>query len=316
MTDLLLKYIVQETNEAESRSVEDWIKQSESNKQEYEKYLLLWENSKMPKSNYQPDVDAAWQALQAKIKQGENNVIAFAPKKKYLSIKFAAAAVLLLMLAVISYNTFSPQPTTWTASNEPLNITLPDNSIVVLNRNATLALQKNFNKENRTITLEGEAFFDITPNKSKPFKINANDVEVTVLGTSFNVKTTAAQTEVLVETGLVQVRKNKEAIQLKPEEKATFVKGKKAPILALIDNDLHQYYRTKLFNCNNTPLIEFTNILSEVYNTPITIHNHRLMQLPLTAKFRVTDSLESILEKVATTLNAQVEKSGNTYILH
>ncbi len=318
MTDLLLKYILQEANLEERQDVEEWIAQNESNKQEYEKYLLLWEHSKFPHSAYQPDIDDAWNQLQAKIidNDRENNTIAFTPKRKYLNIKYAAAVILLFAISIVTYWTISPQPTTWTAQNEPLNITLPDNSTVVLNKFATLSLQENFNKNNRTITLNGEAFFDITPDKSKPFKIKANDVEVMVLGTSFNVKTNPKLTEVLVETGLVSVRKNKDSVRLKPDEKATYLSSRKDPILENISNNLYQYYRTKLFNCNNTPLIEFAEILSEAYNTPITINNHRLSQLPLTAKFRITDSLESILEKVATTLNAQVEKSGNTYILH
>ena len=87
----------------------------------------------------------------------------------------------------------------------------PDGSIVTLNRNSKLIFPKHFTKNVREVTITGEAFFDVKPNTSKPFIINAGNVQVKVLGTSFNVCAYPGTetVEVVVESGKVQVtRKN------------------------------------------------------------------------------------------------------------
>ena len=71
------------------------------------------------------------------------------------------------------------------------------------------------------VSLKGEAFFNVTPNKKKPFIISVNDVQITVVGTSFNVKTINGNTEVVVETGIVKVTRAGKTVELKANEEVT-----------------------------------------------------------------------------------------------
>jgi transmembrane sensor len=105
-------------------------------------------------------------------------------------------------------------------------IMLEDGSKVVLQPNSRLHFSKSFNKENREVFLEGQAFFEIVKNPGKPFLVHCNNVVARVLGTSFNV-TTDAQTgevEVAVKTGKVQVYESDtdKAIILTPNQRVLY----------------------------------------------------------------------------------------------
>ncbi len=68
------------------------------------------------------------------------------------------------------------------------NLLLADGTKVILNSDTKLIIPSNFNKEERIIEMEGEGFFDVTPNPDKPFIIRSGEARVKVLGTSFDFK--------------------------------------------------------------------------------------------------------------------------------
>ena len=96
---------------------------------------------------------------------------------------------------------------------------MPDGSVITVNKNSTLSYPSEFKGKTREVALNGEAFFKVTPNKEKPFIIHVNDVTVRVVGTSFNIRSEKGKTEVIVETGIVQVTKNKRTVSLLPKRK-------------------------------------------------------------------------------------------------
>ena len=78
----------------------------------------------------------------------------------------------------------------------PMNKTievLPDGTTVYLNTNSKIIFPKRFEKNKREITLKGEAFFEVTKDKNRPFIINVNEAQVEVLGTSFNILSNSSQ---------------------------------------------------------------------------------------------------------------------------
>ncbi|MFY0650702.1 MAG: FecR domain-containing protein [Cyclobacteriaceae bacterium] len=109
-------------------------------------------------------------------------------------------------------------------------ITLPDQSIVWLNAESQLTYSTTFTNE-RKVYLKGEAFFDVKHDKARPFSVASGDVEVKVLGTSFNVRSFSESEliSVAVATGKVQVTGNNssdqsEDIFLLPDQMCTYSK--------------------------------------------------------------------------------------------
>lgn len=101
---------------------------------------------------------------------------------------------------------------------------LPDGTKVVLNAGSTLWLEDSFYNGKRTLTLEGEAYFDVAQDASAPFILHTPEMKITVLGTAFNVK--AYKDDETNETSLVKGRvrvdlRAGQQVYLKPEEKVT-----------------------------------------------------------------------------------------------
>jgi transmembrane sensor len=83
--------------------------------------------------------------------------------------------------------------------------TLEEGSVVYLGNNSSLSFPSHFSSENRTVSLNGEAFFDITADPSRPFLIETENAIIEVLGTAFNLKSADGDFEVIVEEGNVRV---------------------------------------------------------------------------------------------------------------
>jgi len=153
----------------------------------------------------------------------------------------AAAAILIIVFAgkimldnnVVKPNTlnqFSANSTAdkilyyKTARGEKKVIILNDSSKLYLNAGSELWIDKDFNKNNRTVYLVGEALFDVTHNKALPFIVHSDKFDVKVLGTLFNVK--AYPGDPLSETSLIRgkveltLKNDTKIITLFPTQKA------------------------------------------------------------------------------------------------
>lgn len=83
--------------------------------------------------------------------------------------------------------TQSRRTRSWRTSAESRSITLPDGTKVTLNHESSLTLADDFMGKTRTVTLDGEAWFDVAKNPAKPFRILCGDEVYKVTGTTFNI---------------------------------------------------------------------------------------------------------------------------------
>ncbi|RQO29705.1 hypothetical protein DBR32_15325 [Taibaiella sp. KBW10] len=313
MNDLLIKYIVGEASVEEISLVKAWRAERVENEQEYRRLYTIWEHSKSPSSGQEPDVDTAWAVLQHKMQQTAAPVKRMWPGRWKNAI--AASVALLMVLSGLFVYQKMTGPREYTSDALAKVISLPDHSTITLNKYSKLVCEKGFNKKVRHVRLEGEGFFDIAKNKEKPFIIDVKDINVTVVGTSFNILSTKEKTEIAVESGIVKVVRNQESYTLRANDKITFKRNEDKAVVDQIQNSLYQYYRTNTFVCDNTPLAQLVAGLSDAYDTKIEVRNALLERQPITGKYLKADSLEPILQKVAMTLNAQLLKQGDVYIL-
>jgi transmembrane sensor len=187
--------------------------------------VKYWKELNEMKNEKEIDVDKAWNNLYSRL--GENGLI---PEKETTGIRFTrmtwfriAATFLILLTAgsgimlLNNRGVLSRKTVVATTDNQKnLQVTLPDGSNVYLNRNTKLSYRQNFGRHGRNVTLSGEAFFDITHDEKNPFTIDAGKARIRVLGTSFNVITSNADSsvEVFVRTGKVMLSDNSGARSL------------------------------------------------------------------------------------------------------
>lgn len=198
---------------------------------------------------------------------------------------------------------------------ESVTDTLPDGSVVTLNKRSSISYPDHFKGlKTRQIVLNGEAFFNVTPDKSKPFVITVNDVTITVVGTSFNVKSSEVKTEVIVETGLVEVAKKSEKVQVRPKERVTASKDKPGLSTGRNDDAFYTYYRTGRLVCDDTPLWKLVQKLNEVYAADIRIGNESIRNFPINTTFD-QQPLAEILTVISGTFDITIQHKGEQIIL-
>jgi ferric-dicitrate binding protein FerR (iron transport regulator) len=178
--------------------------------------------------------------------------------------------------------------------------TLPDGSVITLNKNSTISYAAAFKGDKRNVKLSGEAFFQVKPDISKPFIVTINDVTITVLGTSFNVKSINGKTEVIVESGLVKVEHDTRSVQLKQKEKLEIEANDSALVKEPVTDQFYKFYRTREIVCDNTPLWKLVQVLNEAYNVNIVIENPALKNLKIDAPF-YNEPLDDVLKVIMVT---------------
>jgi transmembrane sensor len=303
--DLLVKYLLQEASPAESRQIEEWLSADPANRRYYDEVRLIWQQS-LRLSQSQPldrdgEEEQAWQAFREKIQTTVR-------RSPVLPLRWTAVAALLLPAALIGFLWWNSASTTrWQKIATAENIqtdTLPDGSIVTLNKHSSLS------QNDRSVLLEGEAFFRIAPDKAKPFSVKTGNIIVTVLGTSFNVRSQADTTNITVETGLVSIRRGEHQIRVGAGETITITAADSTLQKQTAVSPLHEYYRPKDFDCSDTPLWQLVDALNDAYGVWITIANPSLRNRPINTRFH-NETLDRILSILSETLGAKVERSAS-----
>lgn len=191
-----------------------------------------------------------WAILQQKIAHNRQNprpASRTVPLRQFLS--YAAAIMLLISMGgyfmlknILSFNLGQD----FVRIEAPLGsrslVNLPDGTIIWLNAGSSLEYNNHFNHQKRQINLQGEAFFDVAKSDI-PLRINALDINIEVLGTSFNIK--AYPDDQIIETTLVsgslRIEKDESSptafkdMVLKPNEKAVFHKADMTLAISSLD---------------------------------------------------------------------------------
>ncbi|MDX1941035.1 MAG: FecR domain-containing protein [Saprospiraceae bacterium] len=272
--------------------------------------------SKRYKNNYEPDVDAGWAKLHARMqaaKAADNQKLRVVAHRRWLS---AAAGILLLVVASVwVLQSGSKQMIVQTSLGEQQKITLPDGSSVVLNENSKLIYPQHFDKSNtRSIQLNGEAFFEVKPNADKPFIISTNLTEVTVLGTSFNVRAYEGETttEVEVATGQVAfgVKNTDASITLKPGQTGIFDnKASKLYYKSTAQLNAQAWFTNRL-NFEGASLADVFQVLERYYKIKFDIANPDINRCEFTSNFENSE-LSEVTASISLALRLKIEKTAS-----
>jgi len=218
------------------------------------------------------------------------------------------AAILVIGLGLYFYTT-TLDTTITTEVAQKTKIDLPDHSKVSLNTQSVLVFNKTHWKNERNLTLHGEAFFKVA--KGSSFKVNTDMGTVTVYGTQFNVKQRKNYFEVICYEGLVGVTYQSQEIKLKPGDGFLIIDGK---IIAK-----EKELRTTpswLNNESNFKSIPYTIVLDEFerqYDVKINLINVDSTQL-FTGKF-IHDNIELALKSITLPLHVTYSKTNHTILI-
>ena len=187
MHESIAKYLANEMSEEEKLAFESQLVEDSGLQEElYFQLNLVVESA--PKSSF--DTEKAFFLVNEQI--NSTRVIKMPVRKNRFWVRVAATLLIMLTAGYfISNNTSSinnRQQTVYTASNQVNTFRLEDGTLVRLNANSSLTLNEDFGKNQREVCLIGAANFDVTSNPDVSFVVSANNGEVEVLGTSFEVE--------------------------------------------------------------------------------------------------------------------------------
>ena len=194
-------------------------------------------------------------------------------------------------------------------------VDLPDGSRVFLNEGAEIDYPSSFGQE-RSVKLDGEAFFEVMSDPVNPFIVRSGNVVVSVLGTSFNVKTMkkSPDVEVFVEAGKVRMslEDSEQSVTLEPGE-IGYTEDSKLSLLEQSDPN-YISWKTKDFKFVETKLLEVLLELEESYHVRINTELLELENMMITTSYR-GQSIEAILETIGAAFNLTVNNRDDGYYL-
>lgn len=311
---LIARYLSVEATPSEVEELNAWLKADEANQKLFKEYRKSWMLSESLRVDEKIDVESEWNEFMSKTDIKEEAVtrkLRPDSRRRFLSI---AAVLLVLILPSLVYFLFIAEPNAEMlfAEYQLIESTLPDGTQVTLNKGATLTYPKKFRGEVRNVKLEGEAYFDVAHNKDKAFIIEANDLQIKVLGTSFYVHTASTNNtmEVVLMEGSVQLDYLSTSMKMQPGDKAT-VHKKTGKILKNKHKDPNLLaWKTKKLQFDDTPLSEIIELLNKVYHKDIVVLNPEILNCRITASFN-SQSFESILLVLQSTIDITARPNGS-----
>jgi len=234
-------YLKGELNPVEKKELLSWIKSDPANKRLFDEYCEIWITTlagvKHPEYNFHEGFWKFKQQIRTTAAPAQNVV----RKSLFISIlKYAAIFILTASVSGISFyyigkSAMKVQNKTVNELIVPMGSSakfqLSDGTSVIMNAGSRLTYDNNYGVEDRVVTLEGEAFFNVAKESDKPFMVRTSHINVMALGTAFNVK--AYPDDSTIETTLVEGsvkiegiagESSREATMLKPNQKMTFFK--------------------------------------------------------------------------------------------
>jgi transmembrane sensor len=219
-------FLAESLSEEESLAFKDWLKSSPENEREYKEALAVWKHSRIKSLPGEYNADAEWNALDIIIREQSSTKVI--PLNSSFGLwKIAATVLVVCTVGYTLYQFLHDKSQKISAGNSVETVWLPDSSQVWLNKNATLEYELPYGRRKRSVTLEGEGYFKVRPDKEKPFIVSTEKATITVLGTSFNVKQDGEVLELAVDEGQVKfapLNNVTEAVVVKRNEIATLQK--------------------------------------------------------------------------------------------
>lgn len=318
-TGLIARFLAGEANTDEIIDLEDWKARSPGNRKIFEQYVQIWQTADKSGAYSNIDLDYEWHLFNGKLNMRVDRI---RDKRILLYRKLRVAAAIAALISVSTLSFFlimNSGKTTITAVNQNRTYTLPDSSIVYLYPGSEIAFTRSFGEEGRQVRLEGEAFFEVKPNASKPFMVISDKAMVRVLGTSFSLAAWPGQKAVtlVVESGKVAFipAQEPDAQQITmPGEKLVYSISEKQSFKTQNTDLNYHSWKTGIISFDNAAMSEVVAVLSRTFNIPVEFRPQPDDHCSVSVVFDKKD-LGYILRTLSETLNLQVERKPEKIIL-
>lgn len=267
---LIEKYLDGNASTAEVRELCEWIKNNDS--------LDRWIMQAIERSDSHLD-EEVYERLYTRIKEDiesrekkSHRRFSFVPMLRWVAVVCLPIIAALAVYELGLDSKVDTLPLVVTAeSGERAKVQLPDGTKVNINSASQISYPHDFNGERRIVELDGEAYFEVTPDKERPFVVKAAGLEITVLGTAFDVCAYKDDSEVSVVllTGKVDVASESDRYVMQPDEKLVYDRNTGTMQVGKVYSKEYVEWTDGNLRFENESLENIVKVLSRVYNVKI-----------------------------------------------
>jgi len=204
-------------------------------------------------------------------------------------------------------------------AGQRINMTLTDGTNVWLNARTSLTYPVKFSKKNRQVILDGEAYFEVAKDKTKPFIVQTNKYNVEVLGTKFDVNaySETGEFETTLMSGSVRVASTSDPAQkltLKPNNKVYLQDGE---LHVSVVDDFNPYrWKEGLICFKNESFTSIMKDFEKYYGLTIQVRNKEVLKYVYTGKFRQTDGIDYALRVLQKDIKFSYQRDDENQIIY
>ena len=317
INQLITKVLNQEASAEEIIRFSFWLSETGENRDEYRKLKSYWDADISFNHTFKPELSL--QKTQYKINREQQR--RKSKRRNLYAISIAASLLILLSVGFFFMNTdrtVTLEYYTYLTENNKINFTLDDGTKIYLNKNSKFVYTSQYNKDNRSVSIEGEAFFEVLHNPEKPFIVEMGDTQIRVLGTSFNVKTDEhANVRTTLTEGSLRFEALDQKVVLIPNQQLFYLSSSRRIEVSSVDVDKELAWTEGVIRLKNVLFSDLIDDLMKQFNVNVVINNEKLKNssISMTGSFAEDQSLEEILKIISISYPFVWEKKNSSYYI-
>lgn len=321
--DIINKYLTGQCSEEEIVEVNAWMKESEENARQLFRMEEIYHLGKFNQYADRQQMARAEKQLYKKLdeeKRKQNKIL-----RMHRWMKYAAMIAVILVIGGGSgywlYQNGNNQHMMVAVANEGIvkEIILPDGTKVWLNNLATLKYPREFSEKARNVYLDGEAYFEVTKNRHKPFTVQSDAMRVRVLGTTFNFKCDKNYqiAEVTLIEGEIEVKGNKEEGQiiLAPGQRAELNKNNGRLTVKQVDAKMDAVWHDNLIPFQKADIFTISKALERFYDIKIILSPDMRADKTYSGVLKKKSTIESVLKSLQNSISIDYKIVGNNIFI-
>lgn len=299
----LIEFIASNQPTGDQLEIDAWINAAEENREEYIRYKNLW--ALMQHGDDMSEAKVQDALSQVRWSQGQNR----RTLKTWNLVKYAAFVVMALLGGyLIGKTDFNPEVTMneiFVPNGNRSLVTLPDGTKAWINNGTKLIYPAKFKGNDRTVTLEGEGFFDVTHDKAHPFIVKIGENRIKVLGTKFAVIAYPEDKFIKAEliSGQIQfeVKEKNQANKfysylIEPSQSLLLEKSSGKVSESKISDGFYDYWLNGVYQFKDEAFEELAKKIGRIYNVEVTFKDEALKKRLFSGTLSINDNIYSLME--------------------
>ena len=324
--NLIIEFLSDSLSDTERDELTRWMSQSEANRHHFRQFEQLWQSAVSREELDRFDTSKAFAAF-------IDRVSAVRRQSRMRVVRYAIGATASLLLVIgIAYGSFLRgrqdivsslgETEITTPDGSSMTMTLPDGTRVRLNAGSRMACSQTFGIKDRTVLLNGQAYFDVSKDKAKPFFVKSENMTVEVTGTRFGFRDYSddKSAEVVLEKGHVNVSSN-----LQQGEVKSIIAGHSAIIdkatgnirVTVSPKHFRQCSKDRVLRFEGETLAAIARDIERQFGVSVEINNPKARHLRFVGEFATdSQSVTDVLDALTCTGKISYKMNGNKITIY